>query len=156
MTNLEIIYTVQNLLNRGGVSDDTLLSNRQVEFIIDYIRASHVKAEVKANKLAANNYAQTLNCLPLIRVDAYSCCNLPVECRILRTQNPIPEFIETLFVGSVSGDSISKTSSENVQFAPYKRYGKDELLWFNDRVGNDIYIYSEYACIEEHKSKSYI
>jgi hypothetical protein len=141
MTNLEIIYTVQNLLNRGGVSDDTLLSNRQLEFIVDYIRAAYVKAEVKANKSIGNVYAQTLDCIPLVRVDAYNCCNLPVECRILRTQNPIPMFIETLFVGSVNGDSISKTSSETAQYTPYKRYGKNELLWFNNKVGNDTYIY---------------
>lgn len=112
MTLQQIIYNIKNIGSGGTQSDDDWkkLSDRQLEFIINYTRSLLVKRDLDKQRTINPDLVQDLGCVELELVDPAECCEIDTECFILRTKDPIPKLLElqdrnTLeYVGTITKD----------------------------------------------------
>lgn len=150
----ELIYNIRNLAAGGILSDDQLISNRQMAFIINYTRAFLIKKDLDKKKSINPDIIQDLGCVPVQPVDKAECCELIVDCLILRTVDPLPKTIALnhsnpitfvgLLDGSESFDFISQARSRWTQYETYtanyrRAYLKNGHLYVsNDLLLEDI------------------
>ena len=91
-TLLTHVYYIQNILNRGMISDDTLLSNRLIAHTLKQVRARLLKMKLdKKDYMSDYNYQKI--CIPLDLFPFHNCeCIEDLdECLLLRSVNTLPE-----------------------------------------------------------------
>jgi len=127
-TESEIVYNILNLHSGGRLSDDFIPSYNQVAFMVKYVRALLIRRDLDQNWHIHQDYSQDLGCLNLIKVDKAECCEIDLDCDILRTEVKLPKFLRLknrlaiTYVGS-----IDKQNAFDVilpQRAPYIKYSK--------------------------------
>lgn len=95
ITFAKLIYDTMELLRAHRVVDDTDLAERQIMFHWANQRALWIRNEYnKPGRSIDPEIEQDLNCLELIEVDAAECCQVEVDCIVLRTKERIPSLIE--------------------------------------------------------------
>jgi hypothetical protein len=112
ITLQEIIYNIKNIGSGGIQSSDSWkkLSDRQLEFIVNYTRSILVKRDLDKGRSINPNLVQDLGCVPVKLVDSSECCDIKTDCYILRTVDPIPRQLElasrnTLeYIGTITKD----------------------------------------------------
>lgn len=92
-TKSQIVYNWLNLLTSGRISDDIRPSYSQLSFIADYKRAQYIKQDQNKNYFDNDQFYQDLGCIKMIPVDKAECCDIELDCNILRTEVPIPKLI---------------------------------------------------------------
>lgn len=147
-TYKQIIYNLKNLYRGGQTSDDETVSNRQLAFIFNYYRAKLIREDLSKGRTIDRSIIQDLGCVPVECVDAAECCDLVDSgSTIIRTVEPIPEFVELYdkdlltFVGLVDkSKSFQITSEAQVRWGKYNKYtGKSTKAFMRDN-GNYLYI----------------
>ena len=82
MTTLnQLVYdSLSTIQGTGRYSDDSLLSQEQVEFSILSSRSFLIRQDQNKGRSLSDNVTQTLPCVDLISVDASECCDTSTEC----------------------------------------------------------------------------
>ena len=75
-------------------SDDIKLSDRQLEFIINYYRAKLIKQEVDKKRAISSNIIQDLGKVQLAKIDSSELSGVSTNKYILRTISKIPKLLE--------------------------------------------------------------
>jgi len=131
----EIIYYIQNVLNKGPRSDDSLYSDRQVYFILKSIRAKLIKQKYdKYNRISEANY-QLIDCMELTKQELYDCPCFTTDCKVLVTNYEIPNILNSrnlplIEVYTPKGEKISRTTLNAYKYNKYSRTKEDKLFWF--------------------------
>lgn len=107
----ELIERVQNFYIKGGITDDTDLTNRLVYSKMLTVRDRLLSQEIKKKQRVSNWSYQTLPCVKLVLVAAHECpCIYPVGCEVLRSQFKLPRIIVGLVEEAIkSVSSIEKS-----------------------------------------------
>jgi len=143
MTLNQIIYNVRNII-KDNRSDDIKISDRQLEFILNYYRARIIKQEVDKNRPLSPNVIQDLGSVAVSKFDKSE--SITTGNPILRTTNLIPKVLDLsntqslTYVGSLdktsSFDIVSKVRS---RYNKYNKYGKSySTAYYRNR-----YVYVE-------------
>jgi len=140
----EHIAHIKSVLSRGAESDDSRYSDRQIYFLLRYLRAELFKQKLdKYNYVSPFNY-QTIPCIPLELVTEDEGCECySTDCVVLRTVSEIPRPIVNrkqmfLKVWTQGGVSIDPASSDDVKYAKYSKIKKNLLSY--EVINNRIYV----------------
>lgn len=115
MTLKEHVFAIRNLISRGPSPDDSAYSLRFIAHLLNVARA--LLTEQKADKyhFISEQSFQSL-CIELELSTFHNCCSVSdVDCKILRSKNPLPKFLNTRWgdfakVMTLVGEVLSKTS----------------------------------------------
>lgn len=88
----EIIYILKNEIN--DYSNDYKVSNRQFEFMINYLRSTLIKRDLDKKKSLSSNVIQNLGPVPMGTFDVTETSVVPAGC-ILRSLEELPHPLET-------------------------------------------------------------
>jgi len=129
LTLPHLVYNLRNLI-RDNRSDDVKITDRQLEFIINYTRAVLIKQDVDKKRPISSNVIQDLGQVPLTKIDASEIPGLISNRLVLRTTNPIPKLIELsnkdaiVYVGGLDKVSnIDFTSKAQSKWNLQSKYG---------------------------------
>lgn len=143
MTLNQVIYSIRNLI-KDAKSDDVKISDKQFEFIINYIRARLISQELDKGKTISENIKQDLGIINLIKVDSAESESLTAGLTILRTDRPLPSVIELnykdclVYVGGIDKYSpfqfTTKAYAHRVKDSKYAKkiahaYIKDDYIY---------------------------
>ena len=147
MTLHEIAYNLLNLVRGGRSNHDEHISLDQLKFNIKHYRAMFIRRDYARNGFVSRHIEQDLGCIKLEIVDASKCCNLPVECIVYKTQQPIPKTVRFNFqeaithVGDVTGfGTIPMINSNTIKFLSYDKYTKKKMKAY--MIEDFLYIYN--------------
>jgi hypothetical protein len=123
----ELVSHIINVLNHGPAADDSRISERQVYFILKYLRAKLIKQKAdKYNYISPFNY-QTLECLPLVQGTFSECECFDEGCVILRSEWKIPNIIvnrnQLMLKGifTQSGEEIYPATDQDIKRFKYSK-----------------------------------
>lgn len=141
----KIIYNIKNLVRGGNQSDNERLTDRQIEYIVNYYRNILIKRDLDKNKSINPDVVQDLGCIDLVLVDPSECCDLDIDCKVLRTSVKIPKTIELnqrnllTYIGSVDKThSYSQIDSARVRWSNNNKYiSKEPKVYY---LNNYIYV----------------
>tara|TARA_R110002074_G_scaffold351931_1_gene523136 strand:- start:126 stop:824 length:699 start_codon:yes stop_codon:yes gene_type:complete len=88
----EIAYDLLTIV-RPQISDDSDIEIEQIKFWIKNQRSLWLRNEFNKNRTIDSDLIQTV-CADLEEVDASDCCDIDLDCPILRTKKKIPKTIE--------------------------------------------------------------
>ncbi|GIW57585.1 MAG: hypothetical protein KatS3mg083_530 [Candidatus Dojkabacteria bacterium] len=156
MTVGEAIQRVQSLFSVGVESEDTRLRPRHIYSILKTARARVLREAIGRGYSLAEDSFQTIACMPLIEASPIECPCLPnLSCPVLRTEDKLPERIETR---SFSGIRIVSSLDFKVIFSKIQ-YNMlphvDKLSRFN-RKKYYYYILNDYIYIVTDTGIRYI
>lgn len=137
MTLNEIVYNIRNLPYGGFSTEDSDISNPQIEFIVNYLREVLIKQMFDKNKRDYSIVTQDLGYVPISLVDKSECLEIISDCDILRTVTKIPtpldinNSVAITAVQTVDGSrSFSKTYLAAVKWHRYNRFTKNTSKWY--------------------------
>ena len=113
----EITAYIQTILNKGPRSDDSLLSDRAIYFMVKSIRAKLLKQRFdKYNTINEFNY-QYIDCVQLERKTLYDCPCMTQECKFMVSKQIIPRYMTTrndhlIKVFTIDGNEIPFITSK--------------------------------------------
>lgn len=142
----EIIYNIKNIRKAGGLTDDDDLSNRQLYFIVGYVRSMLIKEYIQKSRSITSAMVQSLPCVELVIADQAECCDIKTNCKILRTKERLPQILEFngkllfKFIGTLSGEEFTYTSESQIVWLQYRKYNKGRYAYFRNGY---LYIVSE-------------
>lgn len=147
MTLKEISYNILNLYRGGRSTNNEHISLRQIEFNVKHYRAMLLRRDFARNGLVSRHVEQSLGCIELEKVNASQCCNLPIECDVVRTVVDIPRTIRFNFTDAITHVSdpsglitIPVVDPLTVQFLPYDRFTKNTRKAY--MIKDKLYIYN--------------
>lgn len=128
LTLPHLVYNIRNLI-RDNRSDDIKITDRQIEFIINYYRARLIKQDVDKKRPISSNVIQDIGKVALTKMDSSEISNLSLGQNLLRTTNPIPKLLELnnkdaiMYLGGLDKmsniDFVTKTQSRWNRFNKY-------------------------------------
>jgi len=138
-------YTFRVLNNLAPIlSDDFFIDEREVKFAIHEKRHLFIKQDITKNHSINPDVIQDLGCVDLEAVDSAHCCEITFDCKIIRTEEILPRFIETQHeTGLTRVASLDKLSApfsiipfEAAPFAGNGRFNKKSIFVFplNGRI----------------------
>lgn len=92
----QIVYRILGKLEVNS-TDDSNTDLREIESEVHKKRALYLRQELNKNRSIDENVKQDLGCIELEVVDRAQCCDIEVDCSILRTAVDIPKAIELNF-----------------------------------------------------------
>jgi hypothetical protein len=116
----EIVYDLKNIIRGGLQSDDEMISDRQIEFQVNSLRAQYIRQDVNKRRSISDNIKQVIHCLEVETVPAYT-CGLPDSCIIVRSKEKIPNAIETSHQDLITVIGPTGILSTNFHMIPYNR-----------------------------------
>lgn len=120
-TQRELIYSVKSILRGGLISDDDKYSDRQVAFLLDAARAALLRQQVNKGQSLSENNIQHIKCMPLESVDTSFDPNFNLDCKVYKTQTPIPKPIEAKGKDLITNITAPEFGGFNYEFIPYSR-----------------------------------
>ena len=131
----ELIYNVKNLFQGGIGSDDYNVSDLQVLFILNYLRAKLIREDRMKGRSLSPFLTQEI-CLDMELTDKSECC-IKTDCYILKSKQQVPKVIEVYdrllvsFVGSIDYEVPFPLGSETkLRWAKYNKYTSNALRSF--------------------------
>ena len=131
----ELIYNVKNLFQGGIGSDDYNVSDLQVLFILNYLRAKLIREDRMKGRSLSPFLTQEI-CLDMELADKSECC-IKTDCYILKSKQQVPKVIEVYdrllvsFVGSIDYEVPFPLGSETkLRWAKYNKYTSNALRSF--------------------------
>lgn len=100
MTLNEITYEIKMLLNKNRLTDDSRFDGRLIEKMVVTQRALWIKNQLTKNPRPPHVVVQDLGCVDVTTADPAECCDITLDCHVLRTTLAIPQTIE---VGGFDG-----------------------------------------------------
>lgn len=138
----EISYRILNKLE-VSISDDSDIDLREIESEVDKKRALYLRQELNKNRSIDENVKQDLGCVELELADRADCCDITVDCSILRTKYELPKPIELnfgnpLWVGPVDklNFPFSLVTYEAAKYVGNGRFNSNMkfAFWLNRRI----------------------
>lgn len=140
----ELIYNIRMEI-KDFKSDDIKLSDRNIEFLINFLRVKLIRQDVQKHKSVSPNYEQSLGVVDLEAVDTSEDSDYKTGSYILRSVKDIPTPIDvngSELITRVSGlDGLSRIDFTSEAIANKKRW----LKYASKRIaayysGNKLYI----------------
>ena len=116
----EIVYDLKNIIRGGLQSDDEMISDRQIEFHINSLRAQFIRQDINKRRTISDNIKQIIPHLQMEAVPA-SLAGLNSEGNILRSKFKIPNPIETSHQDLITAIGPTGVLSVNFHMIPYNR-----------------------------------
>tara|TARA_Y100001937_G_scaffold128853_1_gene209135 strand:- start:6514 stop:7209 length:696 start_codon:yes stop_codon:yes gene_type:complete len=116
----ELVYDIKNIVRGGMQSDDEIISDRQVEFQINTLRAQYIRQDLNKRRSISENIKQVIHCLDLERVSSNT-CGLPSDVKVLRSIKQIPNAIETSHQDLITHVGPTGVLSVGFHLIPYNR-----------------------------------
>jgi len=142
----EIVYDIKNIVRGGLQSDDDMISDRQIEFQINSLRAQFIRQDINKRRSVSENIKQVIHCLNLHAVSSNT-CGLSSDVKVLRSKLKIPNAIETSHNDLITAIGPTGILSTNFHVIPYNRapwagnnrYTK--LMTFAFLLDNFVYVF---------------
>jgi hypothetical protein len=115
----EIAFDLLSIV-RPQLSDDSDIDIRQIKFWIHNQRALFIRNELNRNRTIDADIVQTI-CAELEEVDASDCCNITLDCPVLRTVKEIPNTIELHNKPGITRTGPVNKKKEPFSFVEYDR-----------------------------------
>ena len=116
----EIVYDIKNLIRGGMQSDDEIISDRQIEFQVDSLRAQFIRQDINKRRSISDNIKQMIHCMEVEPVSANT-CGLSNGSIIVRSKQKIPNAIETSHSDLITAIGPTGLLSLNFHIIPYNR-----------------------------------
>lgn len=133
MTINEIIYNIRAELKMNK-SDDISLSDRNIEFMVNFLREKLIVQQLQKGRSISSNIKQDLGQVPLTKVDRND-GTLATDRLILRTSVAVPQPIELdqmdlfTYVGGLDKQSpIPFKTKANAKWNKYNKYASKQPL----------------------------
>jgi len=133
MTLNEIAYNILNLVRGGKAHHDESISIAQIKFNIKYYRAMLIRRDFARNGLITRHLEQSLGCIKVKPTNASKCCDLPLDCHVVRSVEKIPRTVRFNFtdaityVGAIDGTTrIPIVEPHMVKYLIHDKYTKDK------------------------------
>lgn len=143
-TQREIIYSVRRILRAGKLIDDDTITDRQVAFLCDALRATLLRQQYDKGQSLSENHIQYIKCLSLESVDTAFSSSMPSDCTVYRTVLEIPTPIETKQKDLITHVMPNEFLSINYDFVPFARIPYVDFTRFKTtmatRFQNRIYL----------------
>lgn len=120
-TNRELIYQIKSVLLGGLITDDAKLSDRQVAFTIDAVRATLLRQSYDRGQSLSDNHIQHIKCLSVEQVDSSFDSSFPTDCIVYKTTVQIPKPIESKYKDLITSVGPSEFGSIGYELIPYNR-----------------------------------
>jgi len=122
MTLNEIAYDLlETVRGTTRLSDDDSISLELLQYWIINTRARLIREDLNKGRSLSENIVQTIPCIPVIEVSASECCDVPSDCKILRTANRIPRPIELTQKDLITRVAGTNISGKGFTIIPYAR-----------------------------------
>lgn len=133
----ELVYNLKEQIKDR--SDDILLSDRQVEFMINYLREKLIVQQLQKGRSVSSNIKQDLGQVPVQIVDRND-GTITTDRTILRTVNKIPQPIELdqkdllTYIGGLDKQSpYTYKTKANAKWNKYNKYAsKTPLVYYSN------------------------
>ena len=116
----EIVYDLKNIIRGGLQSDDEMISDRQIEFQVDSLRAQFIRQDINKRRSISDNIKQLIHCLEVETVSGDT-CGLNKDMSIVRSKLKIPNPIETSHSDLITAIGPTGILSVNFHMIPYNR-----------------------------------
>ena len=116
----EIVYDVKNIIRGGLQSDDEMISDRQIEFQIDSLRAQFIRQDVNKRRSISDNIKQLIHRLEVEPVQGTT-CGLTNDIHVVRSKEKIPNAVETSHSDLITAIGPTGVLSVNFHMIPYNR-----------------------------------
>ena len=116
----EIVYDIKNIVRGGLQSDDEIISDRQIEFQVNSLRAQFIRQDVNKRRSISDNIKQVIHCLDVEPVSGTT-CGLSNDLVIMRSKDKIPNAIETSHQDLITAIGPTGILSVNFHMIPYNR-----------------------------------
>jgi len=116
----EIVYDLKNIIRGGSQSDDEMISDRQIEFQIDSLRAQFIRQDVNKRRSISDNIKQVIHCLEVEPVSGTT-CGLSNDLIIVRSKQKVPNAVETSHKDLITAIGPTGILSVNFHMIPYNR-----------------------------------
>ena len=116
----EIVYDIKNLIRGGMQSDDEIISDRQIEFQVDSLRAQFIRQDINKRRSISDNIKQIIPSLSLVSVPSAT-VGMSMDGNILRSVEKIPNAIETAHSDLITAIGPTGILSLNFHMIPYNR-----------------------------------
>ena len=116
----ELVYDIKNIVRGGMQSDDEIISDRQIEFQINTLRAQFIRQDINKRRSISDNIKQLIHCLDLEKVSANT-CGLSSDIKVLRSKQQIPNPIETSHKDLITSIGPTGILSLDFHMIPYSR-----------------------------------
>lgn len=130
----ELVYNLRNQL-KAVWSDDIKMSDRQIEFMINYIREKLIVQQLQKGRSISSNIKQDLGQVSIQRIDKAATGTILVGRDILRTTVIVPQPIEldqqdlfTYIGGLDKQSSIPYKTKATARWNKYTKYSSKESL----------------------------
>lgn len=136
ITASHLIADIRNIASSNSNSDNFKASPEQILFWIEEVRSILISQSLAKKDDLNDSWLQTITCVPLIQVDIAECCEIATGCYLLRTENPIPQTIDTykdnwiVSVTTDSGDIISKSNTFRNRYQMYNKFTSTKPSWY--------------------------
>ena len=116
----EIVYDIKNIVRCGLQSDDEIISDRQVEFQVNSLRAQFIRQDINKRRSISDNIKQVIHSLEVEPVSGTT-CGLSSDLVIVRSKEKIPNAIETSHQDLITAIGPTGILSVNFHMIPYNR-----------------------------------
>ncbi len=116
----EIVYDLKNIIRGGLQSDDEMISDRQIEFQVDSLRAQFIRQDVNKRRSISDNIKQMIHRLDVESVQGTT-CGLTNDIHVVRSKEKIPNAIETSHSDLITAIGPTGVLSVNFHMIPYNR-----------------------------------
>ena len=116
----EIVYDLKNIIRGGLQSDDEMISDRQIEFQVNSLRAQYIRQDVNKRRSISDNIKQIIHCLEVEPVSGTT-CGLSNDIMIVRSKEKIPNAIETSHQDLITAIGPTGILSTNFHMIPFNR-----------------------------------
>tara|TARA_R110000787_G_scaffold155813_1_gene269592 strand:+ start:1005 stop:1700 length:696 start_codon:yes stop_codon:yes gene_type:complete len=153
----EIVYDIKNIIRGGMQSDDEIISDRQIEFQVNSLRAQFIRQDINKKRSVSDNIKQLIHCMEL-EVVSGTTCGLAHDLKILKSKKQIPNAIETAHSDLITAIGPTGILSTNFHMIPYSRApwaGNNKYtkrMTFTFLLDNFVYVFGpETAYLEKIK-----
>lgn len=146
VTMNELIYSIWSTV-RPNQSITDPITEELIKFHIKNARATLLRQDLNKNRSVDPYIIQDLGCIDLVEADAAECCDIAVDCKVLRTAVPIPSMIELNQKTLITRVGPVIKSAKKWDIIPYERVPFEGLNKFTKnlikvyQISNSSYIY---------------
>lgn len=136
VTLSQLIADCRNTASSGPTAADFRISDEQIGYWVNEVRSTLINQAIQKKQDFSDVWIQQIKCLDLIPVDIAECCEIDLDCTILRTVKQIPASIETdgnnliMAVTGVDGTPLQKLNLFRSRFINSSKYTKNKPFWY--------------------------
>tara|TARA_R110002012_G_scaffold131772_1_gene284399 strand:+ start:10 stop:705 length:696 start_codon:yes stop_codon:yes gene_type:complete len=116
----EIVYDLKNIVRGGMQSDDEIISDRQIEFQVDSLRAQFIRQDINKRRSISDNIKQIIHSLKVKPVSG-AIVGLHSDITLMRSVDKVPNAIETSHSDLITAIGPTGILSPNFHMIPYNR-----------------------------------